>query len=383
MTRARDTADLLTLAPTAQATEPVETLPLIINGDFRIKQRMDAESTRDGLNIDVSGNHTHDRWYLDLISAGAVDTTTDSEVPTGYGFKTSIKIRCRTADASLAAGDRLIWKQIIEDQNCIITRKGHSDAKKLTVAFWVRSYLTGTYIFEIYDLQNSRQISQAYTISSANTWEKKVLVFPGDTTGQFANDTGGGLMCNWWLAAGSNYSSGTLSTTWTSATEADRAVGQVNFQGTSGANSFYLTGVQLEVGEYTATTIPPFRHLKYGEELIRCMRYLEIVAGGNDQLIGLGGMYSGSHFDCTLNTIVEKRATPTMIVKDASNHFKIRVDNEAKTGDTIDTIGGRSHWRKQHLQINSGHIPAGISQGFNGLLATNNAAGFVKLMAEL
>jgi len=382
MTRARDTADLLTLAPTAQATEPVETLPLIINGDFRIKQRMDAESTRDGLNIDVSGNHTHDRWYLDLISAGAVDTTTDSEVPTGYGFKTSIKIRCRTADASLAAGDRLIWKQIIEDQNCIITRKGHSDAKKLTVAFWVRSGVTGTYIFEIYDLQNSRQISQAYTISSANTWEKKVLVFPGDTTGQFANDTGQGLMCNWWLAVGSNYSSGTLSTTWTSDTTANRAVGQVNFQGTAD-KYFYLTGVQLEVGEYTATTIPPFRHLSYGQELTRCMRYLEIVAGGDDQLIGLGGMYSGSHFDCTLNTIVEKRATPTMIVKDASNHFKIRVDNESKTGDTIDTIGGRSHWRKQHLQINSGHIPAGISQGFNGLLATNNAAGFVKLMAEL
>ena len=381
MTRARDTADLLTLAPTAQATEPVETLPLIINGDFRIKQRMDAESTRDGLNIDVSGNHTHDRWKLEIINAGAVDTTTDSEVPSGQGFKTSIKIRCRTADASLAAGDRLIWKQIIEDQNCIITRKGHSDAKKLTVAFWVRSYLTGTYIFEIYDLQNSRQISQAYTISSANTWEKKVLVFPGDTTGQFANDTGQGLMCNWWLAAGSDSSGGTLSTTWTSITEANRAVGQVNFQGTAD-KSFFLTGVQLEVGEYTATTIPPFRHLSYGQELIRCMRYLEIVAGGDDQLIGLGGMYSGSHFDCTLNTIVEKRATPTMIVKDASNHFKIRVDNESKTGDTIDALGGRSHWRKQHLQITT-HIPAGISQGFNGLLATNNAAGYLKLMAEL
>ena len=112
------------------------------------------------------------------------------------------------------------------------------------------------------------------------------------------------------------------------------------------------------------------------------MRYLEIVAGGDDQLIGLGGMYSGSHFDCTLNTIVEKRATPTMIVKDASNHFKIRVDNESKTVDTIDALGGRSNWRKQHLQITT-HIPAGISQGFNGLLATNNAAGFVKLMAEL
>ena len=77
MTIARDTADLLILAPTAQATEPVETLPLIINGTFRVKQRMDAETVRNGLNIDVSGNHTHDRWKLEIINAGAVDTTTD------------------------------------------------------------------------------------------------------------------------------------------------------------------------------------------------------------------------------------------------------------------------------------------------------------------
>ena len=382
MTRARDTADLLTLAPTAPATESAVTTPLIINGDMRITQRMDSDTTRDGENITSSGIFTHDRWYLDLISAGAVDTTKGTDVPAGQGFKTSVKIKCRTADASLAAGDRLIWKQTIEDQNCIITRKGHSDAKKLTVAFWIKSGVTGTYIFELYDLQNSRQISQAYTVSQADTWEKKVLVFPGDTTGQFANDTGGGLMCNWWLAAGSNYSSGTLSTTWTSATEADRAVGQVNFQGTAD-KILYLTGVQIEIGEYTATTIPPFQHMPRHAELIRCMRYFEVQAGGHDKLIGLGGMYSGTHFDVTLNTITEKRATPTMIVKDATNHFQIRVDNEVKTGDTIDVLGSRSHSRKVHLQINSNHIPAGISQGFNGLLATNNAAAFIQLSSEL
>ena len=116
MTRARDTADLLVLAPTAQDTEPETTHPLIINGDMRITQRMDSDSTRNGLNIDISGYFTHDRWALDMNNSGACDTTVDTDVPSGAGFKTSLKVKCRTADASLAASDRLGWRQIIEDQ---------------------------------------------------------------------------------------------------------------------------------------------------------------------------------------------------------------------------------------------------------------------------
>ena len=161
MTRARDTADLLTLAPTAQATESAVTTPLIINGDMRITQRMDSDTTRNGLNIDVSGYFTHDRWTLDFNGVGAVDTTADTDVPEGAGFKHSVKIKCRTADASLAAGDVLSWKQIIEDQQVVITRKGHSDAKKMTLAFWVRGKQTGTYIAELFDLQNTRHCAQA------------------------------------------------------------------------------------------------------------------------------------------------------------------------------------------------------------------------------
>ena len=381
MTRARDTADLLTFAPTASATESAVTTPLIINGDMRITQRMDSDSTRDGVNITSSGIFTHDRWYLDLTTAGAVDTTVGTDVPSGQGFKTSVKIKCRTADASLAAGDVLSWKQIIEDQKCLITRKGHSDAKKLTVSFWIKSGVTGTYICELYDYQNSRQISQAYTVSSADTWEKKVLVYDGDTTGKFANDNGQGLGVIFWLAAGSTYTGGTLSTSWSSVTNNTRAAGQVNFQGTAD-KILYLTGVQIEIGEYTATTIPPFRHMPISEELTRCFRYFEAHAGGDDQLIGNGGMYTGSQFNCVINTMTEKRTTPTMLVKDASNHFKIQVDNESKLCDTIDLIHGRSTYLKQGLQITS-HIPAGISQTFCGLLCTNNAASYLQISSEL
>ena len=381
MTRARDTADLLTFAPTAQGAETVVPTPLIINGDMRITQRMDSDTTRNGLNIDVSGYFTHDRWTLDMNNSGAVDTTKDTDVPEGAGFKHSLKIKCRTADASLAAADRLGWRQIIEDQYCVITRKGHSDAKKMTLAFWVRGKQTGTYIAELFDLQNTRHCAQAYTINTADTWEKKVLVFPADTTGKFDNDNGQGFMVNFWLAAGSDFTSGSLQTSFGSSADTNRAVGQTNIQASTD-NTWYLTGVQLEVGEYTATTIPPFQHMNIAAELMRCFRYFEAHAGGHDKLVGLGGMYTGSQYDCVINTISEKRTTATLIVPDATNYFQIRVDNEVKTGDTIDTIGGRSFFKRQHLQITS-HIPAGISQGFNGLLATNNAASYVQISSEL
>ena len=137
-----------------------------------------------------------------------------------------------------------------------------------------------------------------------------------------------------------------------------------------------------EIGEYTATTIPPFQHVNMAGDLMRCFRYFEAHAKGHDQLIGLGGMYTGSQYDCVINTIAEKRTTPTLEVPDATNYFQIRVDNEVKTGDTIDTIGGRSFFKRQHLQITS-HIPAGISQGFNGLLATNNASSYVYIKSDL
>ena len=249
MTRARDTADLLVLAPTAQDTEPETTHPLIINGDMRITQRMDSDSTRNGLNIDISGYFTHDRWALDMNNSGACDTTVDTDVPSGAGFKTSLKVKCRTADASLAASDRLGWRQIIEDQKCVITRKGHSDAKKMTLAFWVRGKQTGTYIAELFDLQNTRHCAQAYTIDSADTWEKKTITIPADTssTGNISNDNGEGLRMIFWIAAGTDYTSGTLATTWADTANANRAVGQIN-NADSTSNNFEITGVQLEIG---------------------------------------------------------------------------------------------------------------------------------------
>jgi hypothetical protein len=191
----------------------------------------------------------------------------DTDVPTGEGFANSLKMDCTTADTSFGASDSLYVRTKLESQDCQNMKKGTSSAEKVTLRFWVKSSKTGTHIVELLDNDNSRFVSLAYTISSADTWENHTLTFPADTTGAFADDNGVGLGIHWYMGAGSNISSGTLGTTWHT-TQANRAAGQVNLADSTD-NNWYLTGVQLEIGEQAT----PFEHRSFGEELRLCQRY--------------------------------------------------------------------------------------------------------------
>jgi hypothetical protein len=177
--------------------------------------------------------------------------TQENDAPTGSGFRKSSKVLCTTADASPAAGDALIFVHKLEGQNLQQIAKGTSSAKELTVSFWVKSNVTGTYIAELRDIDNTRQVSKSYSISASATWEKKTITFPADTTGALDNDNGDSFRVQFWLAAGSNFTSGTLNTSWASITDANRVVGQVNVAASTN-NYWQITGVQLEVGS-TAT----------------------------------------------------------------------------------------------------------------------------------
>jgi len=238
---------------------------IIINGDMSIAQRSTSTASITG-----NGYHTIDRMFLGLTGAGTWTQSQDTTVPTGQGFAKSLKMDCTTANGSLSAGDNCILQQRIEGQNLQYLKKGTASAESLTVSFWVYATKTGTNICELYDTDNTRQISQAYTISSSNTWEKKTLTFAGDTTGAFNNDNGGSLTLLFWLAAGSNFTSGTLNTSWNSVTAANRAVGQVN-HADSTSNEWYITGVQLEAG----TTASDFEFLPYDMNFKRCQRYYQ------------------------------------------------------------------------------------------------------------
>jgi len=241
---------------------------LIINGDMRIAQRGTSVS-----GISSGGTyHTVDRFTTVIGSAGTWTQTQSTDVPTGQGFSTSLKMQCTTADASLASGAYNSIQHYIEAQNLQHLKYGTANAESLTLSFWVKSNKTGTYVAQFLqdDSTGTRTIVKSYTIDSADTWEKKTITIEGDTAGQINNDNGIGLQVRLVFAMGSDYTTGTLQTTWGPLVSANFAVGQTNLADST-SNYINLTGLQLEVGD-TAT---PFEHRPYDVELARCERYYQ------------------------------------------------------------------------------------------------------------
>ena len=237
---------------------------IIINGDMSIAQRSTSVAS-----ITTTGYYTLDRFQTILTTLGTWTQSQDTDVPTGQGFATSLKMDCTTADASPSAGDTLFIIQRFEGQNLQYLKKGTANAVSTTLSFWVKSTKTGTFIAELFDEDNNRQISKSYTVNVTDTWEKKTITFEGDTAGALTNDNNLSLGLNFWLSAGTNFTSGTLNTSWNSSTSANRAVGQVNFADST-SNDFWITGVQLEAG-----TASDFEFLPVDVNLERCQRYYQ------------------------------------------------------------------------------------------------------------
>jgi hypothetical protein len=279
---------------------------IIINGDMSIAQRGTSTAS-------ITGNtYALDRFLLSFSgSQGTWTVAQSSTVPSGQGFATSTKIDCTTADASPASGDRIFYAQRIEGQNLQYLKKGTSSAESTTLSFWVRSNKTGTYIANLFDNDNSRHISKSYTISSADTWEKKTITFAGDTSGTFGNDNARSLDLRLYLGAGTDYTSGTLATSWESATNANAAVGQVNLADST-SNEWYVTGVQLEVG----TAASDFEFLPVDVNLFRCQRYYfktQDGVGTSNAILMTGGIESStSSGQGSLTLPTEMRSTPTL-----------------------------------------------------------------------
>ena len=160
------------------------------------------------------GYFTCDRWNVNLNTLGTWSISQATDVPSSEGFSNSMKFDCTTADASPASGDAFWVEQRFEGQDLQQLKKGTSSAEVTTLSFWVKSNKTGTYIVNILDNNASlRQISKAYTIDSANTWEQKVISIEGDTSNVLPNDNSLEFVISWFLGAGSSYQSGSLQTT--------------------------------------------------------------------------------------------------------------------------------------------------------------------------
>jgi len=279
---------------------------LIINGAMQVAQRGTVTSA----SHDSFGGP--DRYKISETGATVFTMSQDSDTPTGEGFANSLKLDVTTEDSSLAAGDFASVMYNFEGQNLQSIKKGTSSAKSVTLSFYIKSTITGTYIVQLYDNDNNRSVSKSYTVSSANTWEKKTITFPADTTGAFDNDNALSLLVRWWFSAGTTYSSGTLATAWESSTSANTAVGQVNAVNSTD-NNIFLTGIQLEVGEQAT----PFEHRSFGDELASCMRYYQtaVPAGGDifgTRIIFGGHIVSGNNIFGFVDHTVPMRAAPSI-----------------------------------------------------------------------
>jgi len=281
---------------------------IIINGDMSIAQRGTTTAS-----ITTTGYYTVDRFQTNIVSMGTWTQSQSTDVPSGQGFAKSLKMDCTTADASPSAGDQIVIEQKVEGQNLQYLNFGNSSAKSLTLSFWVRSNKTGTYCASLFNNDQSKWFSKQYTISSANTWEKKTLTYAGDTSNAFNNDNGTSLRCRFWLGAGSTYTSGTITSTWTteSGNESSLASGQVNLADNT-ANEWYITGVQLEAG----TTASDFEFLPYDVNLQRCQRYYQSIGGVLSSGIANGMCQQPTASRLTLHYLTTMRAAPTHSVND-------------------------------------------------------------------
>jgi hypothetical protein len=311
MTKARELADLIA---NVNHGSSLGNKNFIQNGAMNVSQRA-TSSTGIGAS---SGYFTLDRWNIyALNTAGRLTMTQDSSGPSG--FANSLKVAYTTADTSIAAGENLLLQQRIEGQNLQAFAKGTSDAKPFAVSFYVKGNASATYICELHDQDNGRQISKTFNVTTA--WTRIELTFPADTTGAFDDDNARSLNLNIALHAGSTYTSGTLSTTWTSSSNADRYVGGSSFFDST-SRTFFITGVQLEIGEKATV----FEHEPYETTFNRCLRYFNRITGYNTR------EFAGYNENTTkglhvFRFAVKMRGNPTIGVSGTVSNYIIAYSN--------------------------------------------------------
>ena len=298
-----------------------------------INSAMVIDQRNAGASVTVTGNpYTLDRWY----SAASVDGKYTVQQNAGSvtppaGFTNYLGCTVgASANVTVGAGDYFGIRQAIEGYNVSDFGFGSATASTVTLSFWVRSSVTGTYGATLKNSANNRSYPFTYAISAANTWEQKSVTVAGDTTGTWLTTNGVGLYITFGLGVGSTYS-GTAGA-W-AASNLWSATGAVKLIETNSA-TFYITGVQLEKGS-TATS---FDYRPYGTELALCQRYCMAwrVDGAAQQYIAVGQAYTTAIAIFTIPQPVTPRVTPTGIVTSATSGFgSLTTTAGGSTGSSI------------------------------------------------
>ena len=340
---------------------------IIINGAMNVAQRSTSVSSLSS----TATYSTCDRWMVQYGTAGTFTESQSSTAPDG--FANSLKLDCTTADASPGY---LLIIQNVEGQNLQQIKKGTSNALRTVMSFHVRSNKTGTYQVNIFDKDNTRIVGASYTIDSANTWEKKSVTFPADTTGAFDDDNNNSLQIEWWLASGSTYNTGTLPTAWETRDNVDRAAALNVAIGASTDDEFYITGVQFEIGEVATA----FEHEDFGSTLAKCQRYYYKISGDANLDLGVGMCNTTTLAAINCPFAVPMRAKPTALEQSGTvTHYDVLVDNSVVIGNTVPVF--------QRATTVSGTVgfqaASGLTAGEGTIMRTRDNAAYLAWSAEL
>ena len=332
---------------------------LIINGDMKVAQRNGTAVTQAPHN----GYAGPDRWKTFVSGGGAYTITQDSGHQADTGHDKALKIAVTTADTSIAAGDVYSFLTRIESNSLQHLRYGTSSAKSLTFSFWVRATKTGTQavFFSKQGTGQDYNHIKEFTINASNTWEHKTITIPGLTASTMANDASTYIQVGWILKYGSNYQ-GTKDT-WTTNSHFTTSAAVNNMDSTS--NTFYVTGVQLEVGD-TATE---FEHRSFAEELQACQRYYQksynyVNAPGSNintphqaRIDGQGIFFFERVYP------VRMRTQPTLTTySNGSSGASGKMYNSSTSADIDETVAS---YENGHLVHNASSVSSGHNIGYH------------------
>ncbi len=372
-----DTTNMIEDVPQSKLDNNINFRNIIINGDMSIAQRGTSVT---GL-TNGSSEYTVDRFkFNESGSMTSVFTfSQDTDVPSGQGFAKSLKIQNTTAGSGHNVVEAV---QFIEAQNLQYLKFGTSSAENLTLSFWVKCSETGTGNVSIYNIDATRQIAKNYTINSANTWEKKTLSIPGDTSGSFNNDNEAGLGIYFALAASSGYNGGTPGS-WGSYSDGLRGAGMTIDLTNSTSDNIYITGVQLEAG----TSASDFEFLPFDVNLQRCQRYYYVIGDKRtsgvspilDQTsVGTGITQYANQMQVSISMKVNMRAVPSIDQASGTDYFRYYhgSDDNFNSFNNIFTNG-------QGQMVIGTTSDLSCSVGEVGVAYLINASAFVALEAEL
>jgi hypothetical protein len=343
----------------------------IINGAMVIDQR------NAGAAVTANGSFPVDRFFQSFIAGEvAISGQQDSSAPTG--FVNSTKITITTAEVSVGADDRSAFQHRIEGTNVADLAWGTANAQTVTLSFWVRSSVTGTFGGALRNSANNRSYPFTYSISVANTWEQKSVTIPGDTTGTWLTTTGIGIVVNFSLMAGTNFA-GTAGA-WAAA-GVQGATGQVQLATTLNA-TWYITGVQLEKGS-TATS---FDYRPYGTELALCQRYYykTFPAAANSALNLVG--YISSTTEAVLNgqyPVVMRTAPTALEQSGTASNYRITTSTGAANCSSVPVHNSSTneYGPAVTFTVASGLVAGQGALGRTG--STTGASGYLAWSAEL